>query len=170
MIDLACGTGDLSCKYLTCFKSIHFLDVVEDHNDIIKKTLKKTDPNRDLSKDYKFFCEDLSNWKPSQKYDMIFGSYALANVEDAKVIPLIERAWNCLKPGGVLFFKEAIGDKKVHLTHVVRELSDLEIIFKDYKPSLCDHLFTYETYHSEALVICKKPGKTTTGVSQQKVD
>ena len=54
VIDLCCGTCEISFKYLLDFTTFHCLDLA-DHEPYLKKQLKLRDPERDLKKNFKFF-------------------------------------------------------------------------------------------------------------------
>jgi tRNA (cmo5U34)-methyltransferase len=98
IIDLGCGTGNLSQKLISVYPNAHItcLDMAENMLKMAKAKFKET-PNVD------FWLGDIRDFDYRAKYDAIVASLVLHHIEGKEKLRFYRKLYSALSKGGVFF-------------------------------------------------------------------
>lgn len=96
-VDVACGTGDISCSLARSFPNASILGIDLSPEMLARAQIKNSFPN------LQFSLNDMCSIPcESGTVDLLTGGYALRNAPDLRVA--LEEFFRVLKPGGIVLF------------------------------------------------------------------
>ena len=98
VLDLGCGTGNLTQKIITAFPNAHVtcMDMAEN---MLKMAKAKLERQGHIS----FWLGDIRDFDYSNKYDMIVSSLVLHHIEYKDKLKFYRKLYNALSMGGVFY-------------------------------------------------------------------
>jgi tRNA (cmo5U34)-methyltransferase len=110
IVDLGCGTGNLSRKLISAYPNAHItcIDMADNMLKMAKAKLKGN-PNID------FWQGDIRDFNYRRKYDAILASMVLHHVEGKDKPRFYRKLYNALSKGGVFFNIDIFLSSNIHL-------------------------------------------------------
>lgn len=110
IVDLGCGTGNLTQKIITAYPNAHITcsDMAENMLKMAKAKLVK---ERNVS----FWLGDIRDFDYSNKYDMIVSSLVLHHIEKKEKLKFYRKLYNALRDGGVFYTMDIFLSPSRHL-------------------------------------------------------
>ena len=99
VLELACGTGIWTQKLLKIATGVTAVDSSPEALSI--------NAARNASEKLRLIQADLFQWKPEERYDLVFFGFWLSHVPEAKFAEFWELVVSCLAPGGRVFFVDS---------------------------------------------------------------
>ena len=98
IIDLGCGTGNLTQKIIAAYPNadVTCIDMAENMLKMVKAKLKR---KRNVS----FWLGDIRNFDYSGKYDVIVASMVLHHIDQKDKVRFYRKLYNTLSKGGVFY-------------------------------------------------------------------
>jgi tRNA (cmo5U34)-methyltransferase len=101
IIDLGCGTGNLTQKLITTYPHAHVtcIDMAENMLKMAKAKLKR-------KRNVNFWLGDIRNFDYSGKYDVIVASMVLHHIDKKDKVRFYRKLYNALSRGGVFYIMD----------------------------------------------------------------
>lgn len=98
IIDLGCGTGNLTQKLITAYPNAYVtcIDMAENMLKIVKTKLKR-------KRKVNFWLGDICDFDYSGKYDAIVASMVLHHIDKKDKVKFYRKLYNALSKGGVFY-------------------------------------------------------------------
>jgi SAM-dependent methyltransferase len=122
ILDLGCGSGstanELGANTYRDYTGVDISDVALD------KAIKRTEGNGRADKS-RFFQSDVSNYVPTQQFDVILFRDSIYYVARPNIRPTLQRYSKYLKQGGVFIVRMDGGDKRGSIVKVIESNFDV---------------------------------------------
>jgi SAM-dependent methyltransferase len=120
VLELACGTGLWTVELARHANSITAVDASPEVLDINRSRLREARPETPID----HVRADLFDWRPEDRYDVVFFGFWLSHVPPERFAPFWELVRSALAPGGRVFFVDSLRSETPTGTERVRTSGD----------------------------------------------
>jgi ubiquinone/menaquinone biosynthesis C-methylase UbiE len=110
--DLACGNGDWTVVLAGMAKKLFVMDLAQGFLDATRARIEGAGPVAELT----FVQSDLASVQLPADLDLAICGAVFQYLDDADIVPVLERIRSALRPGGILYVRTTIAQRQRYAT------------------------------------------------------